>query len=270
MTQAPDGRPGAGALLAGYTTFFDLQARPRAGITLDFGHRYLRQLDPVAGALWSGEGTNQFEAKMQAQITEPLSLLMSDYYDLRPWLTDNDLKRLGLVRLQSTWAPDGDHSANLTAGYHVPTGVFKTVDASINANDHKKLWRLNLGLDWVNNAIVPTAPLRDVNAPTELDYQDPRVTPDQLLASARTSLALGPDWKVSYYEQLDLVNRRTNEQAYTVDRDFKCIDLQIYARQNLSLGWQYGFALSLDSVPGVRINSNDLTNGLFNPIQYGY
>lgn len=266
----PDNVDGWGSLLAGYGSFFNLQERPRLGVTIDLGWRYQRQLDPVDGALWSGEGVNQFEGRLQDQVTEKLSLLLLESYDLRPWQTDNDLKRLSLARLQSTWAPDGDHSANVSASYHVPTGAFKTVDASLNANDHKKLWRLNLGLDWVNNAIVATNPAVDPTAPTELNYQDPRVLPDQLFASARTSLSLGPKWKISYYEQLDLVNRRPNEQAYTVDRDFSCIDLQLYAHENTSVGWQYGFAISLDSVPGVKIDSNQVTSDLFNPAQYGY
>jgi len=267
---AQSGTPGLGAWLAGYGTYVDLQSRPRLGVTIDLGHRYERQLDPVAGALWSGEGTNRFEARLQDQFSKKLSLLLTTNYDLLPWQTDNNLERFSLMQVQSTWSPDTDHSANLSAGYHVPTAEFKTVDASFNANDHKKLWQMNLSVDWVNNAIQQSLDPRDPTAPYELSTQSPRVTPDQLFAGARSSLVLGPRWKVSYYEQLDLVNRRVNEQAYTVDRDFKCIDLQLYARENLSTGWQYGFSLSLSAAPNVKFDTNQLNADLFNPAQYGY
>jgi hypothetical protein len=264
------GTPGFGSLLGGYGTYVDLQDRPRIGATIDLGYRYQRQLDPVVGALWSGEGTNEIDAKFQDQINKKLSLLMTDSYDLLPWTTNNDLERLSLIQAQSTWSPDADHSANLSAGFHVPTASFKTVDASLNANDPKKRWQMNLGLDWVNNAIQQVQDPQDPTAPYELAYQDPRVTPDQLFASARTSLNLGPRWKVSYYEQLDLVNRRVNEQAYTLDRDFNCIDLQLYARQNLTTGYQYGFSISLSAAPGGKFDTNQLNADLFNPAQYGY
>jgi hypothetical protein len=65
------------------------------------------------------------------------------------------------------------------------------------------------------------------------------------------------------------VNRRVNDQAYTIDRDFNCIDLQVYAQQNLSVGWQYGFSISLSAAPGVKFNTNQLNADLFNPAQYG-
>jgi hypothetical protein len=261
----------AGAILGGYGTFIDLQGRPRTGITLDFGHRYLRQLNPVAGMLWSGEETNQFEAKANFQIGEPLNLLASDTYDLRPYGTDSDLKRFGLVRLQSSYTPSSDHGASVTSTFHIPTGAFKTVDLTLTENDpKKKMWESSFGVDWVNNAIVATPPSVDPTAPSEFNYQDPRSLPDQLLGSGRFTLVLSPKWKVSYYEQLDLVDRRINAQAYTVDRDMGCVDLQLYSRQDTTMGWQYGFALSLTAVPGARLNSNDLTNDLFNPVQYGY
>jgi hypothetical protein len=35
-------------------------------------------------------------------------------------------------------------------------------------------------------------------------------------------------------------------------------------------GWQFGFALSLRSVPNVRVNSNQVTADLFEQVQYGY
>jgi hypothetical protein len=267
---AQAGTPGAGAWLLGYGTAVDLQYRPRPGVTVDLGHHYQRQLDPVEDALWSGEGTNRLDARLQDQITKKLSLLVTGSYDLLPWVTDNNLERLSLIQTQSTWAPDADHSANLNAGYNVPTGAFKTVDASYNANDHKKLWQMNMSLDWVNNAIQESLDPSDPTAPYELGYPSPRVTPDQLFAGARSSLVLGPRWKVSYYEQLDLVNRRVNEQAYTLDRDFKCIDLQLYAQENLSTGWKYGFSLSLSAAPQVRFDTNQLNADLFNPAQYGY
>ncbi|HTB21622.1 MAG TPA: LptA/OstA family protein [bacterium] len=262
--------PSWGAILAGYDSSFDLQARLRPGVVTDLIYSYQRELAPVAGLLWSGEQLNQLEWKMQAQLTKPLSVLLDESYDMRPWLTDNALERLSLFYLQSSWAPGGDHSATLSTGFDVPDAVFKTVDAAYNINDPRKLWQANLTVDWVNNTVEQVEDPQDATAPYEFAYQDPRITPDQLFAGLRNSLVLGPKWKVSYYEQLDLVNRRVNEQAYTLDRDFNCIELQLYAHQNLTAGWQYGFSISLSAAPGVKFDTNQLNDELFNPAQYGY
>ena len=81
---------------------------------------------------------------------------------------------------------------------------------------------------------------------------------------------LSPKWHVSYYEQLDLTSRRLNEQAFNLWRDFSCIDAELYARQTLTGGWQYGFAISLSALPNVRVSSNQITSDLFQPVQFGY
>lgn len=248
----------------------NLQARPWDALTLDLGHRLQRQFHPQEGLRWAGELLNQAEARVQTGLGESLSLLATGSYDLRPWRTDDDLKRLSLLRLQATHAVDADRSANLAAGWHAPTGVFKSVDAWLNANEARQRWQLNLGLNWVNNRIVSVLPALDPDAPLEMAYESPRRTPDQLLASLRLSLALGPKWRLSLYERLDLQNRRSDEQALALYRDFDCIDAEIYARQTLLGGWQFGFALSLRSVPKVRVNSNQVTADLFEQVQYGY
>ena len=268
--QRRDGSEDGGGGITTYGTFFNLQARPFEGFSIDGGHRYRRQLTPMEGLQWAGEQVNRLEARVQAQFGEPLSLLGTTEYDLLPWRTDNDLKRLSLLRLQGTWSPNQDRSVNVSAGWHAPTGLLKTVDAWLNANDHHQRWQLNLGLNWVNNRIIPGLPALDPSAPFELKIEDPRVTPDQLLASLRSSLALGPKWKLSFYQRLDLTNRRTDEQAFSIYRDFNCIDFEVYARETLSTGWQYGFALSLRSVPNLRVNSNQVTADLFDQVQYGY
>jgi hypothetical protein len=125
-------------------------------------------------------------------------------------------------------------------------------------------------MNWVNNRIVPAAPSLDASAPFELQDENPRATPDQLLLSGRISLALGKNWHVSYFERLDLSARRLDEQAFSLWRDFNCIDSEIYARETLYGGWQYGFALSLSALPNVRVSSNQVTNDLFQPVQFGY
>ncbi len=251
-------------------SFFNLQARPLPLLTLDAGHRFSRQLFPGERLRWNGELSNQLEARAQAELGESSSLLATGSYDLRPWRTDSDLKRLGLIRLQASTAPDEQSSASLSGGLHAPTGQLKTVDAWLNANDAEQRWQLNLGANWVNNRIVSALPSVDPDAPLELGFEDPRRTPDQLLASLRITLSLGPKWRLSFYERLDLQNRRVDEQALALYRDFNCIDTELYARQTLYGGWQFGFALSLRSVPNVRVNSNQVTADLFDQVQYGY
>jgi hypothetical protein len=249
---------------------FTLQARPWSGLTLDAGHRQQRQFLPSEGLRWAGELLNQLEARAQAQVGASGSILATASYDLRPWRTDSDLKRLSLIRLQASHSPSADSSGSLSLGVDAPTGQVKTLDTWLNANDRRQRWQLNLGLNWVNNHIVSVLPRLDPDAPLELGYEEPRRTPDQLLASLRMTLNLGPKWRLSFYERLDLQNRRVDEQALALSRDFDCIDTEVYARQTLLGGWQFGFALSLRSVPNVRVNSNQVTADLFEQVQYGY
>jgi hypothetical protein len=125
-------------------------------------------------------------------------------------------------------------------------------------------------LNWVNNRVVPALPKLDPQAPFELAPEEPRRTPDQLLASMRTTLALGPKWRLSAYQRLDLSRRRLEEQALSLWRDFNCIDAEIYVRETLYGGFQGGFALSLRALPSVRVSSNRVTQELFEPVQFGY
>jgi hypothetical protein len=143
------------------------------------------------------------------------------------------------------------------------------VDAWFNLNDLKRRWQNNLGFNWVNNSIV-MQPTSDPAAPQPLVWQSPQQAADQLLLSLRGTYELGPQWKLSYYEQLDLSARRLNEQALDIWRDFGCINAEVYVRDSLYSGMQYGFSLNLASVPGVSINSNQITNDLFKQVQYGY
>jgi hypothetical protein len=96
------------------------------------------------------------------------------------------------------------------------------------------------------------------------------MTPDQLLAGTRLSMSLGPKWRVSYYERLDLTARRLDEEALSLWRSFGCIDTDLYARDTAFGGWQFGFALSLSALPSVRVSSNQVTSDLFTPVQFGY
>ncbi len=266
----PPAEPGVGSALAGFGTAEDLQWRARRGLTTDLTYQYQRQLDPQVGILWSGEAVNLLALKLQEEPVRHLSLLATGSYDLRPYSVPRQLERLSLINLQSSWTPPDGRSGSLSGSYSVPNAAFKTVDASYNASDPGRRWQTNLSADWVNNAIIQIQPPQDFTAPPELGPYIPRVMPDQLFVGIRNSLALGPKWKVSYYDQFDLVNRRLNQQAYTVDRDFDCIDLQIYARQDLFMGWQYGFSVSLSAAPSVKFDTNQLNSDLFNPAQYGY
>jgi hypothetical protein len=265
-----EGVDSSGTDLSTGSTWFNLQARPLRFFTLDLGHRYQRQLLPYEGLRWSGELSDQVEARAQAQLSAADSLLATADYDLRPWRTDDDLKRLSLLRFQASHNSGDAFNSSLNVGLHAPTGQIKTLDAWLNANGPKQRWQLNLGLNWVNNRIVSAAPLLDPDAPSELAFEDPRHTPDQLLSSLRSTLNLGPKWRLSFFERLDLQNRRVDEQALSLYRDFNCIDTELYARQTLYGGWQFGFALSLRALPNVRVNSNQVTADLFDPVQYGY
>jgi hypothetical protein len=259
-----------GDSLSTANTYFGLQAKPIPAVTMDAGHRWSRQLFPYEGLKWAGELTDQLEARLNAQLSQADSLLATASYDIRPYRTDDDLKRLSLIRLQAGHDVSDGFNSSLSVGLHAPTGQIKTLDGWINANGPKQRWQLNLGLNWVNNRIVSALPSLDPDAPLELAFEDPRRTPDQLLASLRSTLNLGPKWRLSFYERLDLQDRRVEEQALALYRDFNCIDTELYARQTLYGGWQFGFALSLRSVPNVRVNSNQVTADLFDQVQYGY
>jgi len=200
-----------------------------------------------------------------------VDLLATEAWDLRPYSPDTDLERLDPFRFQLNWNPDSDHSGSLSSTWNATTQQFKTVDAWFNSNDHLKRWQTNLGLNWVNNYVVMHQ-TSDPAVPQELGWPS-TVNPaqlDQLLLSLRGTVNLGPKWRASYYERADLANRRLAEQALDVYRDFGCITVEIYVRNATFTGTEYGFSISLASVPGVSINSNQVTNDLFQQVQYGY
>ena len=268
--QKQEGVDGYGLGVSSYGTYFNLQERWNSSLTTSFGHRHQRQISQIESLRWAGLLNNRLEARADWHANEDISVFLNTDYDLLPYLVDSDLKRLGLVRAQASYSPDADRSLSLSTGWHAPTGALKTVDLNGNLNDRKQRWQVNGGLNWVNNRIVPAAPTLDIDAPYELREESPRATPDQLLASSRLSLALGPKWHISYFERLDLTARRLDEQAFSLWRDFTCIDSEIYARETVLGGWQYGFALSLSALPNVRVSSNQVTNDLFQPVQFGY
>jgi hypothetical protein len=265
-----EGLDGNGQGVTAYGTFFNLQRRWPGSLVSDIGHRYQRQVTQMESQRWAGERSNQLEARLDWQPREFLGLLLNTTYDLLPYTVDSDLKRLGLLRGQASVNVDADRSFSLSAGWHAPSADFKTVDGWANINDPKQRWQMNLGANWVNNRIVPALPAVDPTAPLELRPENPRATPDQLLASFRVSMQLGEKWRLSYFERLDLGARRQDEQAFSLWRDFSCIDTEIYARETLYGGWQYGFALSLRALPGARVSSNQVTQDLFQPVQFGY
>jgi hypothetical protein len=268
--QKQEGIDGYGLGLSTYGAFFSLQERWTSWFSTSLGHRHQRQISQIESLRWAGLLSNQVEARSTIQAGQDLNFYLSTDYDLLPYKVDSDLKRLGLIRAQTSYNIDDDRSVSLSTGLHAPTGRLKTIDVSSNLNDHKKRWQMNMGMNWVNNSIVPSVSTLDPYAPLELRAEDPRVTPDQVLLSSRVSLALGPKWHASYYELLDLSSRRLNEQAFSLWRDFTCIDSEFYARETLLGGWQFGFALSLSALPNVRVSSNQVTQDLFQPVQFGY
>jgi hypothetical protein len=257
--------------LAAFGGFADLQARPNPSLTLDLGERYQRQLSGAQAYAWGGLITDRIEAKAKEQLSRTVDLLATEAWDLRPYSPDTDLERLDPFRFQLNWNPDSDHSGSLSSTWNATTQQFKTVDAWFNSNDHLKRWQTNLGLNWVNNYVVMHQ-TSDPAVPQELGWPS-TVNPaqlDQLLLSLRGTVNLGPKWRASYYERADLANRRLAEQALDVYRDFGCITVEIYVRNATFTGTEYGFSISLASVPGVSINSNQVTNDLFQQVQYGY
>ena len=269
--QRPDmGWSGPSYGQSSYGTWVDGQYKASTAVTLDLGHRYLRQLSGAQSLPWAGEETDQVEAKVQDQLNASTSLLLNTFWDIRPYDPDNELKRLDLLHVQTNWNPaKSSQSGSLSGGWNAYTQQWKTVDAWFNLNDLKRRWQNNLGFNWVNNSIV-MQPTSDPAAPQPLVWQSPQQAADQLLLSLRGTYELGPQWKMSYYEQLDLSARRLNEQALDIWRDFGCINAEVYVRDSLYSGMQYGFSLNLASVPGVSINSNQITNDLFKQVQYGY
>ena len=235
----------------------------------DLGHRYQRQLSGAQSLPWAGEQVDRIEGRWQDQMNSALSLLANTFWDLRPYDVDNELKRMDLLHLQTNWSPKGNESASLSGGWDAYTQQFKTVDAWFNLNDPLRAWQNNFGFNWVNNSIVPQL-TTDPAAPQQLVWQSPQQAADQLLFSLRGTYELGPKWKLSYYKQLDLSARRINEQALDIWRDFGCVNAEVYIRDGIFTGMQYGFSLNLASVPGVSINSNQITNDLFQQVQYGY
>ena len=268
--QKQEGIDGDGQGVSTYGAFYNLQKRWSSTLTTSLGERQQRQLTQVDTLRWAGMLTNRIEARSNWQATEALSVLLSTYYDLLPYQVPSDLDRLDLIHLQTNYSPDADRGLSLSTGWHAPSGTIKTLDLNGNLNDRKQRWQTNMGLNWVNNATVPAPPSLDPNAPLQLSPEVPRMTPDQLLASARVNLVLSPKWHVSYYERLDLTSRRLDEQAFSLWRDLSCIDTEIYARETVAGGWQYGFALSLSALPSARVSSNQITNDLFQPVQFGY
>jgi lipopolysaccharide export system protein LptA len=257
--------------LASFGGFVDLQDRPNAALTLDLGERYQRQLSGAQAYAWGGLITDRIEVKAKDQFSSTVDLLATEAWDLRPYSPDNDLLRLDPFRVQANWNPDPDHSSSLATTWDAYTQQFKTVDAWFNANDHLKRWQTNLGLNWVNNYLVMRQ-TSDPAVPQQLGWPS-ALNPaqlDQLLLSLRGTVNLGPKWRASYYERADLANRRLAEQALDLYRDFGCITVELYLRNTVFTGTEYGFSISLASVPGVSINSNQVTNDLFQQVQYGY
>jgi hypothetical protein len=269
--QRPDGgADGPSYGQASYGTWVDLQVKPSSRLTADLGQRYSRQLSGAASLPWAGEQVDRVEAKLQDQLAEALSLLANTYWDMRPYDPDNELRRLDLLHLQANWSPaKSSESASLNGGWDAFTQQWKTVGGWFNLNDPQRRWQNNLGLNWVNNSIV-LLPTTDPAVPQQMGWQSPQQAADQLLMTLRGTYELGLKWKLSYYEQLDLSARRLSEQALDIWRDFGCVNAEVYLRDGLYSGLQYGFSLNLSSVPGVSINSNQITNDLFKQVQYGY
>jgi hypothetical protein len=187
-----------------------------------------------------------------------------------PYLTDDELKRLGFLRAQAHYSPDAHRSFSLVSSYHAQTGQLKSIDSNLALNDPGRRWQLGAGSSWVNNRVLPVASPRDINAPFEYAFEEPRRTPDQLLANWRCSFAATEHWSLSLYQRLNVAARVVEEQAFSFSRDLHCWDLELYGRERGYTGWQFGFTLTLRALPQVKASSNRITSELFDDVSYGY
>jgi hypothetical protein len=190
--------------------------------------------------------------------------------DLLPYHVDNDLKRLGLLRLQGFYSPSEHRALSLIGAYDAHSGQVKSVDGSLNLNDPKKLWQLGAGGSWVNNRVYLAPSALDPLAPPAYAFEEPRRSPDQFLLNWRCSFAATEHWSLSLYQRLNVAARRVEEQAFSFTHDLHCWDLELYGRERNYTGWQFGFTLTLRALPQIRASSNRLTSDLFDDVSYGY
>ncbi len=265
-----DGEEGTGRANTMLGTGFTWSHRYSRWLNSELGHRYSRQVTGIESLRWAGELLNLAELRLRADLGATWSVDLFESYDIRPYQVDSDLRRLGLARAQVTFSPTEHRGADLSLGWHPTTSQVKTVDLNGRVNDPAKRWQLGLGASWVNNRLVLTPSPFDPNAPAFLERVEPRVNLDQLLLSARATLAVTTNWKVSAYDRFNASSPRLEEQAFSVWRSLHCWDLEFYARETPVGGWQYGFSLSLKALPQVRASSNQVTADLFEDAQFGY
>jgi hypothetical protein len=239
--------------------------------TTQFGWSYTHALSHAEALPFSGLEANQLSYTGNWAPNQALSLLSSTYYNLLPYQTDSDLKRLGLISLQGLFSPSLARSFSLTGAYQAQTGQIQDIDTSINLNGPKKRWQLSTGSSWVNSRIqLEPASTLDPNAPQEYSFQQPRQTPDQMLVNWRANFAVTEHWGLSAFQSLNVASRNFQEQAFSVRRDLHCWDIEVYGRDLSSTGWQFGFTLTLRANPKLTASSTQLTSDLFKDTNFGY
>ncbi|MES2200688.1 MAG: hypothetical protein V4498_00390, partial [candidate division FCPU426 bacterium] len=243
---------------------------PLGGVSAYFGHRVSRQFSQMETQRFAGLLEHRLSLNSTWSPLESLSLLAGADYDLLPYKTDSDLRRLGLLRMQGLYSPDERRNLMLVSTYDAPTGQFKTVDSNFSVSGPKKRWQTGAGFSWVNNRITQIPGPLDPNAPAIFGYEEPHRTPDQFLATWRASMAVTEHWSLSGYQRLNLASKAVDEQAFSFWRDLHCWDLEIYGRERVYTGWQFGFTLTLRALPQVSASSNKIVSDLFDDASYGY
>ena len=239
-------------------------------ISTELGWSYSRQLTQPETLRYSGLLAERLSFNGTWVLSQATNLLASTDYDLLPYQADDDLKRLGLIRLQGLYSPSEHKSFSLVSAYHAQTGQVKSIDTNLNLNDRKKRWQLGAGSSWVNNRVVLLPSAIDPGAPASFAYEEPRRTADQLLFNWRTSFSATEHWGLSFYQRLNVAARSVEEQAFSFKHDLHCWDLELYGRERVFTGWQFGFTLTLRALPQIRASSNEITSDLFDDVSYGY
>lgn len=259
---------GRGVSIASLNEVLNMPLWP--GLSAELGFRGSRQLSQPGSLRLSGLLDERLTFNGTWALSEALNLLSSADYEILPYKTDDDLKRLSLIRLQALLSPDEHKSFSLVGAYHAQTGQLKSIDSNLNLNSPAKRWQLGAGTSWVNNRInlVPSA--LDANAPASYAFEEPRRSPDQFLLNWRVSFRATEHWGMALFQRLNVAARNVEEQAFSFSRDLHCWDLELYGRERAYTGWQFGFTLTLRALPQIKASSNKITSDLFDDVSFGY
>jgi hypothetical protein len=253
----------------GYVTNLDLHTRYKYGLTSDVIHSFGRQIShpeslPFAGVTQhhltlSGTGT---WSKASLQATSGLDLLP---YQPVSW-TD----RLDLPRLSGSWNTSKASVLNFDGSFHLPLGQVKTLNLGYHFMDPTGSWQATLGSTWVNNRITQETQIEriahgeDLSAPAPLEWAAAPRDPDVVLFNAGATFAIGPKWRVTLTQRINLATRRIEEQHLTLWRDLHCWEMDFSVGQRLDGTQETGFSLSLKAFPSIKATLPGSSVGLEN------